>query len=409
MSQSSCSQWSDLPRRFITVSIGAPFIVFLLSTKSTCRVFFQVVHLLCAIEWIQLSPITNVPSSLPVMNRNKTFLSTILFPFISFLVTICSNSDQVLITLSFGTALIYLSCYVDIARYGQTVEVGVRNIDKNKTKISPKYGPKCDDDMNEQKTNQLIQSISNTKYHALHGLLYISIPFYCWMRIALTSFSHTTYLLFIIWNTDTGALLAGRFSKMLTNFSSTEAVASLKHDLVGNILSKSLLGRYFIQIIIAISPSKSITGFAGGLLLGAWTAVYLPSIIFNLYDSSIGILLSLMRSYCLNFIGLNSNDDNESNNVMDISRIQPDDNRILDFDSTIIGNLFNNLVYRRTIIGLLLSICSIIGDLVESAVKRNAGKKDSGKLLPGHGGILDRFDSTFLAVVLYFICFFPRE
>ncbi len=409
MSQSSCSQWSDLPRRFMTVSFGAPFIVFLLSTKSTCIVFFQVVHSLCAIEWIQLAPIANVPSKLPVTNHKKIFLSTILFPLTSFLITICSNSDQVLIALSFGAALIYLSCYVDIARFVQTDEVGVRNNDKSKTKFSPKYGPKCDNDMNEQKTNLLIQSLSHTKYHALHGLLYISIPFYCWMRIALTSFSHTTYLLFIIWNTDTGALLAGRFSKMLTTSSSTEAATSLKHDLVGNVLSKSLLGRYFIQIIKAISPSKSITGFAGGLLLGAWTAVYLPSIIFNLYDSRIGIFLSLMRSCCLNLIRLNSNNYDKSNDVLDISRIQQDNIGILDFDSTIIGNLFNNLVYRRTIIGLLLSFCSIIGDLVESAVKRNAGKKDSGKLLPGHGGILDRFDSTFLVVVLYFIYFFPNE
>ena len=62
------------------------------------------------------------------------------------------------------------------------------------------------------------------------------------------------------------------------------------------------------------------------------------------------------------------------------------------------------VVILYTVAALIGAICGIIGDLAASAIKRNRGIKDYGTLIPGHGGILDRFDSVILtAPVVYWI------
>ena len=66
-------------------------------------------------------------------------------------------------------------------------------------------------------------------------------------------------------------------------------------------------------------------------------------------------------------------------------------------DIMIISNL------HLAILGLVTSLAAIIGDLIESVFKRSCGVKDSGKLIPGRGGVLDSIDSIVIAAPIFYI------
>jgi phosphatidate cytidylyltransferase len=100
-----------------------------------------------------------------------------------------------------------------------------------------------------------------------------------------------------------------------------------------------------------ISPGKSVEGAIGGLV-GAVVA---------------GIVLGPLLTWALSATGL--------------------------------GAVNPGGVVRLAGLGLVIGVCAIAGDLMESFVKRQCGAKDSGALIPGHGGALDRIDSVLVAAV----------
>ena len=79
------------------------------------------------------------------------------------------------------------------------------------------------------------------------------------------------------------------------------------------------------------------------------------------------------------------------------------DLRILILISFFIKDLVNFNVINSLIYGFFTGIFAFCGDLLESIFKRNLGIKDSGKLIPGHGGFMDRFDGYFLVIPFLYI------
>ena len=79
------------------------------------------------------------------------------------------------------------------------------------------------------------------------------------------------------------------------------------------------------------------------------------------------------------------------------------------------GILYNNLwllegdtplpLWLMAAVGLLVSLVSQIGDLSLSLLKRKYGIKDFGKIFPGHGGVMDRFDSVLAVSIMLLVCF----
>ena len=74
----------------------------------------------------------------------------------------------------------------------------------------------------------------------------------------------------------------------------------------------------------------------------------------------------------------------------------------------IIGKLIGISLYHSFVLSLLITVFAQLGDLSESLIKRDAGVKDSGNSLPGHGGFLDRADSYLFSVPVayYYIKYF---
>lgn len=148
---------------------------------------------------------------------------------------------------------------------------------------------------------------------------------------------------------NTSTVLSDSLLAMLFIF-----VASPLSDVLAFFTGLSLKKKFPKKLAPTISPNKTVVGFIGGIFGGAIAGVA----IYFVYNAIWG-----------------------------------------DF-----ANMYIQLpVY--ILIGLVASVASAFGDLVESAIKRQRGLKDMGNIMPGHGGILDRFDGTLFATAVVYVAF----
>ena len=291
-SSSTSNSWNDLPRRLTTICIGVPILWTIWSHDILRRVFFQGLHIVICLEWVQLTKLS--------------------YLFIPASVALVNIPDDTLFLAALPCAVAVLSLVL-------------------------------------QSSNSSINSISNTVNQQLTslvtGFLLLTVTCRLWLSLANSGgFVPTISLLLTVWNCDTGALLAGR-----------------------------LLGKYSPRQpawLHSISPNKSVIGLLGGIAGGVGTYYYL------------GYFWKFVERYHL---------------VTSTPSA-----------ATAVGRFFGfGVVYRsapwkeRLALGCILSLAAIIGDLWESSLKRRYAVKDTGAWLPGHGGILDRFDSSLLAVGIY--------
>lgn len=176
------------------------------------------------------------------------------------------------------------------------------------------------------------------------------------------------------------------------------ALFSKKHDYV-NIVGASWLSMIFVALpcgIMAMFYNEELMGIDNGwvLLIFAYILIWVNDIFAYLTGSAIG-----RHKLCPRISPKKTIEGSVGGAVFTMLFAY--------FINRFLLNVFffDNLI--SNVEGLFLALGVVVfgtfGDLTESMMKRHAGVKDSGNIIPGHGGILDRFDATFMAMPFVFI------
>ena len=150
----------------------------------------------------------------------------------------------------------------------------------------------------------------------------------------------------------------------LINFIMSNIIILSFFSLIG--ILNSLNGLYMFLYAVILVSSMDIFAYLGGNLFGKRKIIPVVSKGKTVEGTIIGLVFTIIISYF----------------IKDLIKC----------------NIIDSFIY-----GFFIGIIAFFGDLLESFFKRKIGVKDSGKLIPGHGGLMDRFDGYFLVIPFLYI------
>lgn len=162
---------------------------------------------------------------------------------------------------------------------------------------------------------------------------------------------------------------------------------------------------FLIGIIYILSNKKNIIDFSITFIGMFYIPIFLDHIVLTINDFKLGgiyvwliFIISFMTDTFAYFSGYLFGKHKLIPSISPKKTIEGSIGGVLGSTicCVIFGYVFNLEIAHMVLVGSLGSVVAQFGDLFASAIKRYVGIKDYGKLIPGHGGILDRFDSVIL-------------
>ncbi len=215
----------------------------------------------------------------------------------------------------------------------------------------------------EKLTSNSLQKLQIFKILILQIILLFFTIFESY-KIENISLLFNNFIIFLLISVFFNSIFLFYKKAKLINFIMSNIIILSFFSLIG--ILNSLNGLYMFLYAVILVSSMDIFAYLGGNLFGKRKIIPVVSKGKTVEGTIIGLVFTIIISYF----------------IKDLIKC----------------NIMDSFIY-----GFFIGIIAFFGDLLESFFKRKIGVKDSGKLIPGHGGLMDRFDGYFLVIPFLYI------